>query len=46
LSFKVEKVRSPGIEPGSIAWKATMLTFTPRTLFVSLLAFDERKKKI
>ena len=25
-------VRQPGIEPGSIAWKATMLTFTPPTL--------------
>ena len=25
------KVRQPGIEPGSIAWKATMLTFTPPT---------------
>ena len=27
-----KKVRQPGIEPGSIAWKATMLTFTPPTL--------------
>ena len=26
------KVRQPGIEPGSTAWKATMLTFTPPTL--------------
>ena len=25
-------VRRPGIEPGSTAWKATMLTFTPPTL--------------
>ena len=25
-------LRQPGIEPGSIAWKATMLTFTPPTL--------------
>ena len=25
-------VRQPGIEPGAIAWKATMLTFTPPTL--------------
>ena len=24
-----KSVRQPGIEPGSIAWKATMLTFTP-----------------
>ena len=27
-------VRQPGIEPGSIAWKATMLTFTPPTLII------------
>ena len=25
-------VRQPGIEPKSIAWKATMLTFAPQTL--------------
>ena len=25
-------MRRPGIEPGSIAWKATMLTITPATL--------------
>ena len=25
-------VRRPGVEPGSIAWKATMLTVTPPTL--------------
>ena len=25
-------LRQPGIEPGSTAWKATMLTFTPLTL--------------
>ncbi len=29
---KVGKMRWPGIEPGSIAWKATMLTITPPTL--------------
>ena len=29
-------VRRPGIEPGSIAWKATMLTFTPPTLHASV----------
>ena len=29
---KIHRVRQPGIEPGSIAWKATMLTFTPPTL--------------
>ena len=27
-----KNMRQPGIEPGSIAWKATMLTFTPPTL--------------
>ena len=27
-------MRRPGIEPGSIAWKATMLTFTPPTLMI------------
>ena len=31
-----QNVRQPGIEPGSIAWKATMLTFTPPTLCVFL----------
>ena len=25
-------MRRPGIKPGSIAWKATMLTITPATL--------------
>ncbi|KRZ78372.1 hypothetical protein T10_1232 [Trichinella papuae] len=25
-------LRGPGVEPGSIAWKATMLTATPSTL--------------
>ena len=29
-------MRQPGIEPGSIAWKATMLTFTPLTLLITL----------
>ena len=29
-------MRHPGIEPGSIAWMATMLTFTPATLLISL----------
>ena len=27
------KMRRPGIEPGSTAWKATMLTITPPTLW-------------
>ena len=29
---KNEKVRRPGIEPGSTAWKAAMLTIIPPTL--------------
>ena len=29
-------MRQPGIDPGSIAWKATMLTFTPPTLLITL----------
>ena len=29
--LKKKNVRRPGIEPGSTAWKATMLTFTPPT---------------
>ena len=29
-------MRQPGIEPGSIAWKATMLTFTPPTVLITL----------
>ena len=29
------KMRWPGIEPGSIAWKATMLTIIPPTLLVN-----------
>ena len=27
-----EEMRSPGVEPGTQAWKACMLTITPRTL--------------
>ena len=34
-------MRRPGIEPGSIAWKATMLTFTPPTLSGSLKSCQE-----
>ena len=30
--MKNNGVRRPGVEPGSIAWKATMLTATPPTL--------------
>tara|TARA_Y100000310_G_scaffold54871_1_gene50283 strand:- start:42 stop:254 length:213 start_codon:yes stop_codon:yes gene_type:complete len=35
-NFLNKIMRQPGIEPGSIAWKATMLTFTPPTLILSL----------
>jgi hypothetical protein len=28
-------VRGPGIEPGSTAWKAAMLTITPATLDIT-----------
>ena len=31
-SGKKKSVRRPGVEPGSTAWKATMLTVTPPTL--------------
>ena len=34
---KRESMRQPGIEPGSIAWKATMLTVTPPTLAFELI---------
>ena len=30
-------MRRPGVEPGSTAWKATMLTVTPPTLYVKLI---------
>ena len=30
--MEIKNLRRPGIEPGSIAWEATMLTFTPPTL--------------
>ena len=32
--FLIKKMRQPGVEPGSTAWKATMLTATPLTLHV------------
>ena len=31
---KKRDVRRPGVEPGSTAWKATMLTVTPPTHFL------------
>ena len=37
LQKENKNVRQPGIEPGSIAWKATMLTFTPPTLHTDIL---------
>jgi hypothetical protein len=35
-------MRRPGVEPGSTAWKATMLTVTPptHTLLYTILFFD------
>ena len=37
LKFSIIKLfASAGIEPGSMAWKATMLTFTPPTLLLKL----------
>ena len=29
-----KKLRQPGVEPGSAAWKATMITATPLTLLM------------
>ncbi len=37
---KKNTMRRPGIEPGTIAWKATMLTTTPPTLICTLLKFN------
>ncbi len=34
LKMKHAKLCQPGFEPGSIAWKATMLAATPLTLVV------------
>ena len=31
---KKKNVREPGVEPGSTAWKAAMLTVTPLTHFL------------
>ena len=36
-NFLLQKyIRQPGNETGSIAWKATMLTFTPPMLLITL----------
>ena len=32
FKFNKKKLRQPGVEPGSAAWKATMITATPLTL--------------
>ena len=34
------KLRRPGVEPGSTAWKATMLAITPPTLICSTSLFS------
>ena len=33
------KMRRPGVEPGTSAWKAPMLTVTPSTLVLTLIKF-------
>ena len=38
---KDKKLRQPGIEPGSTAWKAAMLTIIPPTLQVLRDAIDD-----
>ena len=35
--MKHSKLRQPGVEPGSIAWKATMLAATPLTLVIKTM---------
>ena len=32
INLQKKNLRRPGVEPGSTAWKATMLTVTPPTL--------------
>jgi hypothetical protein len=39
-SVQNKSVRRPGIEPGSTAWKATMLTITPATLLVQTISVE------
>ena len=40
-----QKMRGPGIEPGSTAWKATMLTFTPATqVYITYHTYHPPKK--
>lgn len=36
--FCKKKMRGPGIEPGSTAWKAAMLTIAPATLLKKIRA--------
>ena len=40
-----KNVCQPGIEPGSIDWKATMLTFTSPTLLLGKIADVYKKVK-
>ena len=37
-----KKLRWPGIEPGSTAWKAAMLTIIPPTLYIKLAFIFEQ----
>ena len=40
-----KNVRWPGIEPGSNAWKASMLTITPPTLISICKVFIDKLKR-
>ena len=42
IADRLKTVRQPGIEPGSIAWKATMLTFTPPTPYQIMALFKNQ----
>ena len=42
---KKKNLRGPGIEPGSTAWKAAMLTITPATLLWISIAANHKKIK-
>jgi hypothetical protein len=37
--YKIREVRLPGVEPGSIAWKAIILTVGLQTPLYSLISF-------
>jgi hypothetical protein len=45
LSSALKKMHRPGVEPGSTAWKATMLTVTPPTLIYLDFSINLQKSK-